>query len=33
MQIQSLSKELLEENTKLFLSLGNSVIFTDQYGN
>ena len=33
MQIQSLSKGLLEENTKLFLSLGNSVIFTDQYGN
>jgi len=32
-QILSLSKELLEENTKLFLSLGNSVLFTDQYGN
>lgn len=29
-QLQSLSKELLEENTKLFLSLANSVIFIDQ---
>ena len=32
-QISSMKKDLLEENTKLFHSLANSVIFPHQYGN
>ena len=32
-QMFSMKKDLLEENTRLFHSLANSVIFPDQYGN
>ena len=32
-QMLAIDKDLLEENTKLFHSLANSVIFPDQYGN